>query len=627
MKEKRILFILILLLVSMPVVIAADNETDTTIDTSLSAEAKARDCLDSKLDATTCSDLNFEEKIYAVLGAGKCLSELKDEALNEECWPKDNCNIVDTAKAVIALNHMRQPANVARAWLLSKNTTTGSSLNWYLQIESNPTDCTITYDGSDYSLSIGEDKKLSSSAGSCLTLTSDSYWLQVSSNCYEKEFQITCTNDFSTSTFFKTPGSPIIHLSRAINDGSAGGSATEKINSYCFSESGTECNYEASLWAVFALEGLKDDTVSFIPYLVANMDTSTSDNILAEAFLYYLTSDYEEELLAKKKTAGYWDQSSDRLFDTAFGISVFESTDSRVTNSVEWIEGKQEDGCWNDDIKDTGMVLYYVWPKSHSPSGGTADDDCIANGNYCVPLSSCDVEDILNDYVCGLNARTCCKKDVELETCEEKDGVICDGWEEKCDGYEIENVEKDSSSDICCDGECVEKDSEDDSSGLGDGAGDTCTSEGYECMSSCNEDEGYVVASNYQCESDYELCCKKDEGSLWWLWLLILLIILVILGFVFRDKLQPYYDEHVHPIIIKIQNKFGKGPQQQVQGRRPPFGRRPMPGPPRGMPPRGNPRKILPPSAQRRPTGPKPSRPNSSDDVDDVLKKLKDMGK
>ena len=84
---------------------------------------------------------------------------------------------------------------------------------------------------------------------------------------------------------------------------------------------------------------------------------------------------------------------------------------------------------------------------------------------------------------------------------------------------------------------------------------------------------------------------------------MLILIILIIVAIIFRDRLRPYY--------YKLKSKFGKskpGPK----------------APPRFSPRPGAPRRILPPSSRHSPV----RRPvKRSGEIDDVLKKLKEMGK
>ena len=624
MNKKRIVFtVLVLLLVLMPLILAAENSTDT----SLSPEDKARECLQTKLADTTCSDLNFEEKVYTVLATGDCISELKADSDDGKCWPKDNCNVLDTSKAVVALQHVFDDGvDDAKEWLIAQNMTTGNTLNWFLQIEStSPTTCTIDYDGSSHAISIGEDRKISSGAGSCLGLTPDAYWLSISSDCYDKQFNITCDQSFLTSTFFQTAGSQVIHLSRETNEESANGEITETISSYCFkaSEGSNTCDYDSSLWATLALTGTTYETKAFIPYLVANVDTSASAGILSEAFLYYMTSDYEEELLQKQKSDSYWDASGDRLFDTSLAISVFGTSNSKVTDAVEWVVSKQgTEGCWNDGIRDTAMVLHFLWPQRHLSDGSEIEETCVDSGYSCTTDAECDTADILDssEFFCSNTYRVCCKSSGEEElSCKDQGGTLCSSENEQCEGSsDVRDFADYSYTKICCLSSCEEKEEE-------EGGDHFCEDQtGYYCLSSCGD--GYTESYDYECSDVTKYCCVEESGgSLWWLWLLILLIILVVLGIVFRDRLQPYYDEHVQPLVIKIKNKFGKGGSPSVNaGQRSPMGRRPMPG---RMPMRSGPRAILPPSGQRRPPTQGSPKPRSNNDIDDVLNKLRDMGK
>jgi len=101
---------------------------------------------------------------------------------------------------------------------------------------------------------------------------------------------------------------------------------------------------------------------------------------------------------------------------------------------------------------------------------------------------------------------------------------------------------------------------------------------------------------------------SSETKSLWWIWLLIILIILVVLAIIFRNRFRNYY--------YKIKSKFTKtkpgAPGYQ-------FGKPTL----RPIQRRITPRRILPPSS-RNPLRPAPKK---SSEIDDILKKLKDMGK
>jgi hypothetical protein len=107
---------------------------------------------------------------------------------------------------------------------------------------------------------------------------------------------------------------------------------------------------------------------------------------------------------------------------------------------------------------------------------------------------------------------------------------------------------------------------------------------------------------------------------------MIILVFLAVLGIIFRKRLIPIW------LKIKSQLQSGfknKGPGRNGPGPRgpPPRGPfppgRPSPGAFRPMPQRAPANRASPPRGPAR----APPRPKSSSDVNDVLKKLKEMGK
>ena len=90
---------------------------------------------------------------------------------------------------------------------------------------------------------------------------------------------------------------------------------------------------------------------------------------------------------------------------------------------------------------------------------------------------------------------------------------------------------------------------------------------------------------------------QKSGKSFWWLWVLGILIVLIALAIVFKDKLKDFYD--------KFTTK--------------------KPAPKSGMPPRiSEPQRRIIPQQPQYPRRPIPQRKS---ELDDVLKKLKEMGK
>ena len=164
----------------------------------------AYDCLNKKIDEKKCSGLTLEQKIFSYLATAKCNKELIADSNSGECWPKSSCTIKETAQAALALSQRSSASKKAADWLISQNTTP-SDLIWYLQIEtSSASSCDIFYGGSTYLINIAEDKKISGSAGSCLSIAQDDYWLRISSSCYDKEFKVKCHDSgFLINLLFK----------------------------------------------------------------------------------------------------------------------------------------------------------------------------------------------------------------------------------------------------------------------------------------------------------------------------------------------------------------------------------------------------------------------------------------
>ena len=93
---------------------------------------------------------------------------------------------------------------------------------------------------------------------------------------------------------------------------------------------------------------------------------------------------------------------------------------------------------------------------------------------------------------------------------------------------------------------------------------------------------------------------QKTEKSFWWLWVLGILIVLIALVIVFRDKLKDFYS--------KLTTKKPKGPPSRP-----------------GM--HEVPQRRIPSSQQHHQQYPRRPIPQRKSELDDVLKKLKEMGK
>ncbi|MFW6282640.1 MAG: proline-rich domain-containing protein [Minisyncoccales bacterium] len=665
--KKEVIFsslFLIVLVFFLPLVLTEENSTES--DAPVDEDEKidnAYDCLEEKVDAKTCSDMNTEEKIFALLSIGECEDELIEESNDRKCWPASRCNIKTTAQAVFAIDKRgSEDIEEAKEWLLSKEIFP-SDLEWFLQIESSKkTKCTIEYKGASFKINIDEDKKIDSNAGSCLQLSQGDYWLKISGNCYDDAFTITCDKDFLSNIFFKRKDSSVIHVLDKTSFGSPNSSTIEEINSSCFSTSGN-CNYESTLWAALALETAEQPTKRYLSYLIAMKEEN--EELLPEVFLYFLTGayDFRNDLLLKQKENKYWDESGDKIYDTSLALFPFQyESSTEKANAKEWLlETQDENGCWKDNIKTTSQALYFIWPRDFSSDSGDGGEptylNCTNAGYFCRPSIDC-VEDegnILNEYECS-GSYKCCDTEKEETTCSEQGGEICNSEQSCIGGRNDSDYDELGSGEVCCiGGSCQEKTQED----------YDCEPSGGVCRTSCQDDE--EEDSFYTCAYGENCCFEKPESpepekNYLWLWILLgILVVLIILGIIFREKLKPYWYKLLSKFQKRKSSSSGRGPPGPRRGppgyppgpgfsgprRGPPgYPQRPMPSgqkrPPIGSP--GNPstkppaspktpsqRKILPPgesSKTPQQKSPKiPLKKESRKELDDVLKKLKDMGK
>lgn len=576
---------------------AAENETKVD---------DAYDCLEEKVDGR-CSSLSSEERIFSLLAIGECSDEVED----------DTQYMVDlkfTAQAVLGLDAVGVDTEDAEEWLLEQNATP-DEMEWLLQIESTgETGCTITYEGlsNPININVNEDKTVSGASG-CFNLYGGGYWLRVLSSCYDYEFEISCDQSFSTNLLYKKTsgaGSDVIYVSEETHSAAAEGSTTERVSSFCFAEGGegNPCDYEASLWAAYVLNYRGYDVSSFLPYLITMADENSE--YVPESFLYSVTNEFRNELLSKQKNDQWWLESEDKYYDTAVALLPFQNEEfDQKTNTKDWLleDGVQgTDGCWdNGNIRNTAFILYSIWPRNIPGVGDGGDDfDCEDSGGYCMSLMSCEDatgEDLGDEYSDScFGANICCSEEKPLGTCEEQGGEICED-DETCS---VSTVDASDTSD-CCTGNCRQQTTSTECELYADG----------NCRTSCYSDE--EESEDYECSSG-DVCCIEitvpEKGNYWWIWVLLIMIVLAVIGIIFKDKLRP--------IWFKIRSKFGgkskPGPKSKP-GSRPGF--RPLPG--RPSRPIQRPAPGMLPPGQRAPI----KKSNGKSDMDDVLKKLKEMGK
>ncbi|MBI2004217.1 hypothetical protein HYS72_02015 [Candidatus Pacearchaeota archaeon] len=592
MKKAGILLSVLILIFILPF-ISSLNQT---------SNADAIACIKDKVQEKGCSAFGLESKIFALLSTGQCEADVLSVDSNDECFVPVNgnsCELKTTSQAVLALDEGGSADTKKYSdWILAQNKT-ATGIDWLLQIEtSEPALCNLEDLNADtYQVSINQEKKLSLSGGNCLSLDSSGYWLKIDSQCQKQEFTVSCDKAFQVNLLFKKQLSSTIYVfDESAKSETAGGTDFIKAKeSLCFKK-GNSCDYEGSLWAALVLKKLGKDISSYLPYLIVFEEDN--EKFLPESFLYFLTAeqDFKTELLAKQIGDRYWDEAYDRYYDTALalmGVSS-EQTDAK-DNAINWLAGVQgADGCWDSgNVAKTGFLLYSLWPSSFSGTDdGELPDNCEDSGNFCISDIECSEAggDSLSGYNCpGLSV--CCTNDKPSQTCSELGGEVCDSSED-CDGFSEYGASDLLSNEQCCVGTC-------------EAPTITTQSECEQNFGNCRDTacgSGEKEELSYLCNDVSQYCCmQKTEGkSFWWLWVLGILIILTALAIRFKDKLKDFYD--------KFTTKKSA----------------PRPG----MPPRMHEvpqRRILPQQHHQQYPTRRPI-PQKSE-LDDVLKKLKEMGK
>ncbi|MEK6850438.1 MAG: hypothetical protein AABX85_02605 [Nanoarchaeota archaeon] len=529
-------FILILNLVG------AANSTDggTPVSVSGSDTATGIDkgykCLEDQVKNK--SGLSLQEAIFTTLALGS-KQNLQDKINSEKsssdsCWPKSGCTIKETAQVLLAQKRAGKSIENIEKWLLSKNSTS-SDLNWYLEVDiSNhiAADCTLKYDGSEKTIKILDDMKITGNPGSCFSISRGGYWLLFRENCYDKEIQISCNQDFISAMVYEKKAGTTIYVLPDTHSSAALGSTSEKVSVKCF-KSGTTCDYEGSLWAALALNKAGKNVDSFIPYLIAMAENNKK--YFPSAFLYALTGaeDQYADIVQSQKQSRSWKMIGTpygEYYDTSLAMLALTKTSAgeleNTKNYLISIQGK--DGCWdNDNIRNTAFLLYSGWPKvtvSVSDAGETLCESVA--GQSCENSVSCLEAGgrVLSNFQCS-GFSQCCSVKVALQSCSIKNGIICSS-SQNCDGNIVQSAEGG-----CCVGACVNKPVE-----------NTCEIIGNSCRDSCLD--GEEEDSTKTCSSG--VCCTESTSTepksyAWLIITIIILIILVVLAIIFRNKLKIWW--------------------------------------------------------------------------------------
>lgn len=607
--KRSVIILLLLLFLIAPLVFAEDQ---AKVDNAYS-------CLEGMVK-DKCSTLPLEDREFALLALAYnsgIQSECKDSILadanslnsnTQQCWPKSGCKIKTTSLAIISLNRIGVNTDKAKDWLLNQTKVPGD-VTWYLEIDSkDASSCTVKYDNSSSTSNtvlVQADKKVTlSGSGNCFSSANNGYWLQVSQSCIGRTFRVSCDKDFSTNTLYKKSGSDIWHVPDTTQTSSAGGTTENEVSSLCFKE-GSDCVYEGSLWAALALQGLGISVSDYLPYLISDAPDNLKYNPYSFLNKVASSDEFASDVRDSQFASGFWDYSSgySKIYDTALSIlGLKDTSEDSVSTARDWLQSVQgADGCW-PNVRDTSFVLYSAWPKAVIPSGGGAEITyCEQAGKYCMSMQECSDAggQLLSDYACQNGVSSCCSSPKQEETCQQKDGEVCQS-DEVCNNGDL--VDAQNTSRCCINGGTCK---------VPETPG--CEKNNYQCKSSCSSTEEEKTGSGNDCTSGL-ICCgeKAPTKSYWWVWLLIILFILLVLGIIFRNRIRVF--------LFNLRNRRGKsGPVQQT---RPPF---PPSAMPRGTYPRMIPRPM--PQSQSRQIPAQKPKSKTDTELEETLKKLKEMSK
>lgn len=619
MKKVGVLLTLLVMLSLFGLVLAADDDTATT-DEDLPSDEEGFDlgynCLETELKDDCSGASTIEELSLSILAStddlgDACVSQLGSSIQNDECWGQGNrCNVKDTAMAILALKHAGTNAEDLEksvSWLLAQNKT-ATDLIWYLQQNSDgEADCKFSHDSNPTGkiITAYDNKKLSSSAGSCLSLAVGSYWLKIAPTCYDQTFTVECNKDFLATLIYRQENSPVYYILDETLASPASGEISLSPKAYCFGEG--NCDYMSTAWASLALLEAGYPIDDFIPYIIATEDTNKE--YLPKAFSYIVTGDqkYAEDLIGQKgELNDYWlafQSANNKLYDTSLAYKAISGFDGAVDTEVtQWIKDVQnEDGCWSEPrsskIRDTAMILWSFEGRDFIGNGGNNGGDlpprCELSGFWCVQEGTCEEANLRGNYFCGLAGVECC---AEGPSCSEDfAGIVCEG-ETYCEGDTKKSVEG-----TCCLTECITAPEE-----------TACEIAGGWCRSECSDGQNEI---SEDCGDFSKSCCISKAGgsSNWWIWVLIILIILVVvaIGWVYREKLKLWWFKK-RSGFKKDKGKKTVKPSTNVKPPRPGF-------PPVRRPPI--------PQQRMQHRAPSTPSPKSKKQLDDTFSKLKEMSK
>ena len=295
------------------------------------------------------------------------------QAHPDNCFPRDNCNIKDTAFGLIALQNLNEPTDNAISWLGSKERVAKTQGDWLIQIISTGEGvCLISHaDEPSFYVTVNSSLnqlKFNDELLEWLNVKDD---LKINIENATEQFEVDCSD---------VSGSTIISLLRRTRSGlgeeyrivqqESTSIADLKLKDVCYGES--SCNEEDTFFASWALFQAKEQ-VSAIQYLKDNAVTN-----LDYAILYDIIQDerYSDTLLENQNELGNWD--NDVFTASVVLYALRDKTDNKILKGLTWLKSKQRADGSLGSLLETSSSVYFAFSSSYLPSstGG-------GSGAYC----------------------------------------------------------------------------------------------------------------------------------------------------------------------------------------------------------------------------------------------------
>ncbi len=471
--------------------------------------AKAYDWLSDKVRGKWAT-LTTEQHAFSLLAfscnnshVSQGKSSLYNKAFNfatQRCWgggpsrttSGGSCLLKETALAKVALDVIGEDTEKESNWLLSRNMTQTTGIEWYLQIDVErdyDANCSVIYAGQDEKklFKINDDKTVGFlDSDKCFPSVypdiQEGYWFKIrqSGECYSNTYTIKCYSDAPTvrvALLYRKSNSDVWHVSSETKSGKPGIPDSTRledrpdhleleVQSYCLANPDGVCDYEGTAWATYVLDRQgKEDANLFVPYLVVFADTNVK--YFPESFLYPLTGQerYSDNILVVQQIIGidkgYWHIQPfeyGRVYDTAHAALALTGGEAVTKAKNYLLENQEANGDLNayndygeDSVRDTAFALWTLWPNL---CPGIPTLECEAQGPdfTCKETTEgCGADEIeMPEFICPADM-VCCKwiggGDIECadvngicrEFCEEDEfeilAIICPDWESCCKPY------------------------------------------------------------------------------------------------------------------------------------------------------------------------------------------------